>query len=321
MASIDPAYYTDLYKSTAYCFQVMEETLERGDKIDEGFIEIFNNDLEELRHSDLSKRKITNLTGRFERISGTLFEVSEFYENLSDEDKNIGRKLMGNLTPLSSLAEKYPDESKTGIGLSIIAHDYNFRKIAGDGHCLFRSAGASLLDYLKEAGEEERKAILDKLLETVRDLDDDNLTEEHQRFLALIDFIINEAYTVEEIMQTPDSSDLIVQFFRRLVTEYNKIHANEVFESEAKLAFGSVEGYNSKMVDMKERVMGGNAEIDALARSLNVDIHILNPFQIGNGQDPDADHQHFGESRALPTLSLLYRRNPLGHYDLLVPTN
>jgi hypothetical protein len=174
------------------------------------------------------------------------------------------------------------DVSRDGpvlAGLEKLEKHYTVRKIAGDGHCLFRAVAAGMLYHAKRGG----------------------------KIPAAFEAFLNKKPTIEEVITA--HSDEMVLMLRTMCAQ--NITTNDVACGYANDYCGSVDAYKKRIVVMKDDILEGDStEIELLQVALGVSIHVLHVQGIGQGQDMKAEHLNPRGN----DISLLHRP---GHYDLL----
>ena len=201
---------------------------------------------------------------------------------------------------LAIIAKRY-SVGLTKTGLEMISKQYDYQRIAGDGHCLFRAIGQSLLNQAKKLSSEEREKLLYPIVTYVSD----NPSLNYEDFQQAI------------INGENSASDNMVLFLRRLSCIINDSKKSEdVFKEEAERVSGSVEQYLQNMSDMKLRMHGGESEIDALSKAFNLTIFILDVHSIAKKEQSldSLTTQYHSEGGSI--IHLLHTPN---HYDVAIP--
>ena len=132
------------YDEIVHNFGIMEETITkgRGYAIDLGFIEIFEKAINDLQKADYDKDKLKTLKARLAANENAIKTSSP----------------VGKIVSLSDFHSKL-DEGYTKTGLEMLEPHFNFRKIAGDGHCFFRAIAQGIIDL----GDEEKRNLFEKV--------------------------------------------------------------------------------------------------------------------------------------------------------------
>lgn len=219
------------------------------------------------------------------------------------------RPLVGSEMTMQDLANEY-SQGVEKRGLERLDAFFKMRRVAGDGHCLFRAVFTSLLYFLKTASQEVKEMVLGQIARSVMDLRDVNhaLEAKHKEVVGAID----AKQPLEAILTDRKTSDLLVSFLRDLVSAHHFVYGDEVFYSEAELYSKNKEQYLKDMMSMDKRELGGEPEILALNKLLGIEIIVLHTVEVGEGKkDPAAYVQKAVESQAIPVF-LIFRP---GHYD------
>jgi len=283
-----------IYNEITYNLDILEHSLKEGKSIDIGFIEIFANDAEELKKADFDQKKFTKLSDRLNEVATRIYDTvgASALKSVNPDDL---RPLVGEL---KSTLEKF-------------SSDLVMQPIAQDGHCLFRSVAAFVIDQIKKNPWEEQKKIYSHIAAQVEDLksEDSELEPLYKEVLTLVSQVAEEKVTIKEALNNRKSSDLLVQFLRHLACAYNKKHGNEVFQTAATLE-GTKEDYLANMCDMQKATYGDAPELHALSQTLNLDLRVIDLTQLGKGTI--TLDSHFVDQKPNTCYLLLQP----GHYDM-----
>lgn len=294
MASINS---NDLYVSLMRNFADMEKTIAdgRAQDIDLGFIEIFIQDIKELEGAGFDKSKIHALSERLSSAADRICEATSFLQSTVKAD--AVRPLVGKEQRMSDLA-KAMSAGDTKRGLEALDEHYTLKRVAGDGHCLFRAIAAGTLDYLNALPPPEQERFMQRLQATVDGLKDEKLSGLFRAIQVV------RGISKEESLNTKKTSELLVEFLRNLACAYNKNSSNEVLQGLIS------EKYLESMCDMAKKEHGGEPELIALRNTLGLDLRVVDAIAVGKGQVEAASYK---ENRQPHTVFLLYTP---AHYDI-----
>jgi hypothetical protein len=212
--------------------------------------------------------------------------------------------------PLGHLRKKYEGvDHPIRKGIDKIHLTYDFYPIADDGHCLFRSIAAGLLLQLQEHPELKNKMIkrLEHLIESI---DFEDILKQDVHWLN--DLIRDLKGCTREksffrCIDDRDFSDRLVIFFRNLAAIQGR--------SDQSLSSSVNEEQWKKIQDFDQKERGGHVVIQALVKSLQIAIHIVDLQAIGKGSSKER-RQVFSEPHPIVSIALLFTEN---HYDLAIP--
>ncbi len=286
---------THLYNELAYNFDIMEKAIAEGHAkdIDIGFIEIFANDLQELSKITFDKSKIHGLTTRLNVAADRICEATSSV--FSDVDPRSQRPLVGIKQPVSVLAKEL-NEGLTKTGLERLDPFFTMRRIAGEGHCLFRAVAVGVLDYLEKVPNPLKDEFLTKLREQVARFEDESLTALYEDIQLVGQLPKEEAFK---------ASDRLVAFLRQLACCYNRNSKNEVLQGLIS------EDYLQEMSSMQKCQHGGEPELVALQNVLGLDLRVVDTAVIAKGEQTAKSYL---EAKKEETVFLLL--SPI-HYDIL----
>jgi hypothetical protein len=283
---------------------VLERSVNNNKTPDLGFIEIFANDIQILRDENFPQDKIAPLTRQLEKVADKMTDASQ------SAFRDVKVPLMRPQQDLGEVAVEYMNQSEVGKGLLTLSEQYDVCRIKGDGHCLFRAAGAGYLRELLGSGNQNE--LLEKLQKSINDFP--GLEKEVDRLKGLWPQLKEKNLDVDRVMNDKEQSDAIVQFLRKAVAEWLKKNKTEAFEAMAlSYGFDSLDAY---LESVKKKELGGEAELIALSNILGARLHVLDALQISRGREIGDPSSYIGPDDAGATLNLLYRP---GHYDILIP--
>jgi hypothetical protein len=314
MSAIKPTSIDQSFIDLDLNLRDMETALKAGKEIDIGFIQILSNDLEELRKAKYDMSKVTQASQRLSQSANRIYEIAE-NEFLKPANPDQARPLVGKEQAMSELVKEYkhsPGDVKKG--LEILSSAFTMKPIAGDSHCLFRSVAVGTLDYLTNASPQEKRTFFATLKQSVDDLQalDPKLLDQYSQVNKLIEEIAKKKKTLENVTKSAQTSDLLVEFLRRLSTAYNQKHGDEVFNSEAGLYPGGKEKYLADMRDMQKKLYGGQPELYALEKTLGFTYLAIDVAEVGKGTMKA--ETYVKEAQNDPKTVCLLRR-PI-HYDV-----
>lgn len=350
---MDPV-HEHFYKEIDYNLSILENSLNRLDQkiaqrqseglesVDLGFIEIFNQDIEELRSKGFDPARIAKLHSKFEILAERMTDIAFKVLDLQKRRGDIEIPLMSDKMQLKDLAKEFsPCMTKTG--LETLGEHYDLYRIRGEGHCLFRALAGSYLHLYAMSSPGERGQIDDRLNQLQAELP---LTgyikkEDFITFCGILTSIHERGKDpfkqFETILKNKTTSDRLVEFFRKLaVAEAAQLaegqEYRQVLEQHAQVeSFRTLEAYFADMISMNKRTYGGELEVNACAKALGVTIKLHQPDRIGRYEQSRAQFREDSKmeerlrhamvrefnpgSRAIGQVNLLY--SP-GHYDLLI---
>ena len=281
MSAINPAVsYQDLNLN----LKDLEDTLQnRPHLVDRDyacFIEILANDLQELQKTNFDNSKIHALTARLEQTADRIYAVV-FKDNHS-------RPKIGPVQQISDVATQM-SQGLTKSGLEELNPLFMLRRIAGDGHCLFRACAVGLLDYLSTLQSAQKHDYIVSLQKHSPDC-----IEEIKNLLLLPK---EEAY---------QQSEVLVAYLRKLACSQMQKSDNEVLKANI-----LSEEYLKNMASMQKGEHGGEPELVALGQALELDLRVVDAIVIGKAQQTAASYL---QAPAANTVFLLH--TPM-HYDIL----
>ena len=274
-------FYSDLYKN----IKDMEDTLkDRPKTVDRdycGFIQILNNDLNELRSSNFDKTKIGELSSKLELASDRVYELASLtFENVNANDV---RPLVGRKKHISTIAKELKEGPEKN-GLDKLHPFFKMRSIAGDGHCLFRAIGVGLIDYVNTSSKRDRTI-----------------------FLSKISNIDLRAFLQKPKKDAYKESDMLVAMLRRLAVDDMEDSTNEVLKEI------TTPEYLKEMSDMSKCAHGGEPELVAISNIFGLDFRVVDSIVVAKNQKLP---QEYLEGKTNKTVFLLH--TPI-HYDILYP--
>ena len=166
MSAINPAINPainkkEFYDQLTYNLDIMEHTIisGRAHDISLGFIEIFADEIKELENAGFDKAKIHELSARLGADADRICTAIEHI--FSPVNADAVRPLVGKSQTLASLAHELTP-GFTKLGLEALDKHFSLKRVAGDGHCLFRAIAAGTLDYLEKLYPTRTRAIYGK---------------------------------------------------------------------------------------------------------------------------------------------------------------
>lgn len=285
MSAINPTIsYQDLYKN----LKDMEDTLQnRPNLVDRDyacFVEILANDLHDLQKTNFDKTKIHELTARLEQTADRIYAIA-----FANPDSSPPRPLIGPVQPIADVSSQM-SLGLTKTGLEKLASHFTLKRIAGDGHCLFRACAVGLLDYINTLQDDQRQQYVANLQKSSADCIDEIKT--------IVLMPKEEAYL---------QSDILVAYLRKLACSQMQKSDNEVLKTIIS------DQYLKNMADMKKLEHGGEPEIVALREALALDLRIVDAVVVGKDQQTA---ESYLENPAANTVYLLH--TPM-HYDIVYP--
>ncbi len=268
-------------------------------------------------------RKLTIQAGK--RDKGT--EHFKTLETLSDqiamahvnEDLKKVEKppLIGPEVELSERAKTY-SEGNVKNGLTKLNNLLLMRSIRGDGHCLFRSSIAHILETWLPLPIGQRDAKLAKLDAKVTDLSKPSLAEKYLFFKKTLHYAAEKGLSYVEIISDEKTSDQLVAFMREFVCEHNRKTNNDVFASFVAAIPGnkSKDEYLNDMMSMQKAHYGDHPEIEAIHTLFDLNICVVDVAEFGKKREAGKESgafRHFRAHDGMVELFLIYRP---GHYDL-----
>ncbi len=290
----------------AYNLSIMEKAITRDGKakeIDEGFIAIFRADLDNLKKQEDPSQlnKVQSLDLRLESIAQKIFEA----QSKISQYVSVSLPLVDVRQPISSLMNGYEEKSDMHDGLKSLSKHYEFHRVKGDGHCLFRAVTAGLL--LDNAKKVEEVFLKSGLFEMA----------DFQALRAPLQRLYNKEITALSILQDLQISDLFVKAMRYLaVSEVEKAgQKDDDFSSTITVESGkNFTTYLHEMRSMEEKRYGGEPEINALKAIFQLNtLLIYDAASCGKNKTVIPPHI---ETLSEESFALLRRGE---HYDLLVP--
>lgn len=200
-----------------------------------------------------------------------------------------------------------------GMRVAGCEEDVEKVKIKGDGHCMFRSYAFKLLEQL-ELKPGARAEILERL-QSFKDLimnpEHEFIQEQIPNFQERIDFLIHHIESgmgAMEALNDEDISNGFVHSLRVLACASNMINPDFNYIDEAG-RFDHEFGYYQAMMNMGERLWGGEEESNAISRVLGTRSFVFNfTSHRVSVQAPGAQ---------IPTaINICFYFKP-GHYDAL----
>lgn len=229
------------------------------------------------------------------------------------------RPLVGKPIELAELAKEYrKGNNQIKTGLEQLGPFFSMRRIAGDGHCLFRSTLVGLIHYLKQSPERDVTNFYHQLDKSVEELKDvcPEIEKKYTKGLESIKAILSNKKSIEDVLNDRPSSDLLVSLLRDLVCAYNFMNGDEVFDSETVVFSGNQENYLTTMMDMSKNELGGHPEILALNSILDIELIPVNVAAVtSNTETAESYLERALQAKKIP-IFLLFRP---GHYDIAFP--
>jgi len=224
---------------------------------------------------------------------------------------DVVRPLLGKEKSLTSLAATYTSGSVKS-GLEMIAPDYQYRSIRGDGHCLFRAVAAGMFLLVKDLSEDVRENAVTWLDGHLKRIASELSTSDRAFLCEQLRKTKNT--DVDALLCDPQVSDRLVSIFRKIAVAHEREQVRLDPESTMAVAIAEAGGGSSEAYfkAISTNALGSDLEIKALAESLQLNFEVLHVKAIGEGQPQHPDSHQFGPSKA-PLVSLLFRP---GHYDL-----
>jgi len=347
MDGANNSYYIPSYEEINHNLATLSNTLERLDRdlknpqgkhleaVDLGFIEIFKNDIAQLKASGFDAKKVDALDERLQILAEKMGLIATKILSLSEQDRmhkqddvnqfnDVVVPLIRPQTSLKEVAKDFDGDLKAG--LEALDSTYDVCQIRGDGHCLFRAIAAALVRAFTFGDQDTKDSMISHL-----DALEMRLTRSPyisgDYFNSFRKLIKEE--NLNEIMNSPSQSDFAVDFLRRLASAVNYDTVEDSAEDRADMTltqealarrFASLEDYLNDMVDMKrgsggEIALGGAPELIALGNALGIEFAVLGVKETGKQNSPFVTHIK-PEVRAESTIDLLFRP---GHYDLAIP--
>lgn len=218
------------------------------------------------------------------------------------------------IQPRQALTELYGcDDKVINRGIAKAGKFYDVYPVTGDGHCLFRSVAAGL--FMNLAAHPEKKALfiqhVDKTLINLKA--NAHLQALGKQFKSSV-ALLSETYKFDVLIGDPLISGSIVSFLRHLAVALCKKNGYSDFIQDDP-AYGSMN--DDEYYRMMERSgLGGQLELTALSKALQISFQVIDLKAIGNGLLIDSPHMFFIENQAFAAIALLYYAHPPGHYDL-----
>jgi len=228
--------------------------------------------------------------------------------------------LMGDVIELTKRAETY-SAGHVKMGLIRLNNLLVMRQIRGDGHCLFRSVLATILEKLLALPNSVKDAKLKKLQRTCETFKKASLDESFAFFKTTVDQAAASHRSFNDIVCDEVTSDKLVAFLREIVCEHNRHVKNDVLDSFVAVTGKSKDEYLEEMMSMTKAAYGDQPEVFALSALFDLNISIVDVAAYGKNTDPDKKDQAFCKIHAhegMIELFLLYRPN---HYDLGILKN
>ena len=294
MSKIKP---NQLRREIEYNLSIMEKSLKQGIKVDSGFLAIFQNDIEAIGNHAFA----ATLNERLQKDAEKLYKVASNTLNIP----YTPRQLVSS-APISADKIAVHADSAEDKGLKLLFDNgIGVRKIAGDGHCLFRAiATQSLLTAEKTKSPSTLLRLAEKVISSPE------YAPVIQATAKEVAALLKHAHF--DILNDAHSSDLLVQFLRMITTHGLQKNNTPTIEAMIQAGGDTTESYLAKMADMSERSMGGQAEIIELEKELETPLRILSLDLLGQGSEklpPKEEH-------ILGNTFLLFTAGPPGHYDL-----
>lgn len=216
---------------------------------------------------------------------------------------------------MSSSAEPVYVREDVVFGMRVAGceEDVQKVKIKGDGHCMFRSYGFKLLEQLENKPEARGEVLLrfHDFINLINTPDYEFVREVIPNFNEQMGFLFDRIASgagAIDVLNDPELSDAMVQSLRVLACasnlinpEFNYIDEDGRFDHEYE--------YYQAMMQMEERLWGGEEEANAISRVLGVRNFVFN-FS-SNRVSVQAPQQQ------IPTaVNICFYFKP-GHYDAL----
>ncbi len=288
-----------LYRDIDYNFKIIESTLQEGKKIDLYFIEIFANDIQELRAKGFDQGRVSNLTKRLEGIANRICDATT---SLRPVEHN---PLVGDMKQDLTQLARQKDPGFVKEGLNQLNPHFEMKRIYGDGHCLFRAFATGTLDYLKDLPQEKKNEFLTQLDTTVANFNDPDLSSHYN---SKIRGMLSRGQNLNE-----QESNEMVAFLRLLACTYNRTNKNETFSAFLTAERTNKDEYLKNMTDMTKGVYGAEPELIALQKTLNINFRVIDTLVVGKKEAEPASYLNHAPPN---TIFLLY--TPL-HYDVAYP--
>ena len=147
---------------------------------------------------------------------------------------------------------------------------YDIIQVKGDGHCLFRA----ILTQLGRGSPEQKAAIADRFQGLRKEFKTDQVLvgewshEIDAKLDSMTDYFSGSSFPLEP-------EDRRVEELRILACYWNLTHCPETFESELLAEEKSIDLYFGDMVNMEKGEYGGDPELLALAKALQVEIVVI----------------------------------------------
>ncbi|HXF28473.1 MAG TPA: hypothetical protein VN457_01365, partial [Chlamydiales bacterium] len=212
-------------------------------------------------------------------------------------------------------AETY-DPGHVKNGLVRLDNLFVMRSIRGDGHCLFRSAIADVLEKLLAMTNAERKTRLTQLQLACAKFGKAALNEHFAFLKQVIEAAVASGRAFGDIICDEVTSDKFVSFLRQLVCEHNRQIKNDVFDSFLLAQGKSKNEYLEDMMSMQKAIYGDHPEVLAISTLFNLNICVVEVAEYGKNTDPDKTGQAFRHIRAHDGMMELFLLHRPGHYDL-----
>lgn len=346
-----------LYNEINYNLGILGTTLDkindpskrRGESIegvDLAFIEIFLADINQLRTEGFDSDKIAKLNAKLEPLADRMVDSANKVFGPNEAFVDVEVPFMGKKSSFKELEKEYQNgNGYIKKGLAVLDEGYEFYRIRGDGHCLFRSVAAGVVRKLSLSDEAFCQGVLSGL-DALKKKYASNpyISEEHfVRIRTILQKVAQDHSEdfFEKTMSERETSEEMTEFLRRLACARNHARldndvdfARALFAEASANDYDSVQDYLKDMADMSKKLSGGEPELQALAEALQIDLHILDAKGMGEYESRKDEYQndallekntHDKRERTIEssvpsimTVDLLYRP---GHYDFVVRRN
>mmetsp|Transcript_11099 Transcript_11099/g.27221 ORF Transcript_11099/g.27221 Transcript_11099/m.27221 type:complete len:327 (-) Transcript_11099:12-992(-) len=240
------------------------------------------------------------------------------------------QKLIGDLEPLSSLAELYSQQHSNAAFLrkatALQSRYAGWRRVKGDGNCFIRGYIYAVLENLVRKGSaDEVQGLIGRLTGYYMSIISEQglgyqsgaIEDFHNSVLNLLKAIARKDMTHDMLLadiNQPMISNSAVFFFRLVISCHLQQNAERfapfmgIFESSPEETLREVRAYCQREVEPLEREVE-QIEIIALTEALNVGLRIEHM----DASQGEGNHHDFPEGADCEVF-LLYRP---GHYDVL----
>lgn len=302
---------------------IMNKTLSEGRAVDQGFIDIFKKDIADLTELQTKEKidtatsapVITQLTKSINESADKLKSIVKGIFKITSEPTGL---VAAGLQNAGEIAKRYTAENEAHIKAGFEALNQggiSVRKVAGDGHCMFRAMIAKILID----NQRQKKNTKSKILTLAeRAAKSKTYSDETKEIAKKVINSLNpkKNQSALEILQNPEQSNLLVHFLRLIAVDGLRNNKGatfrETFDQMLQNDEMTAEDYYADMSSMAKATYGNQPEINELEKALKMKFEILGLGSLGRKTATLPPKKDLTPGK----IFLLHNPTSPAHYDL-----